>query len=41
MENVINERDFIRLKDQRLVEIQKAAAIDVKQKMLSKVIQQG
>ena len=39
--NLINEWDFIRLKDQWLVEMQKAAAIDVQQKMLSNVIQQG
>ena len=39
--NVINERDFVRLKDQRLVEIQRAAATDIEQRMLSKVIQQG
>ena len=39
--NVINERDFVRLKDQRLVEIQKAAATDIEQRLLSKIIQQG
>lgn len=39
--NVINEREFIRLKDQRLVEIQKAATTDVEQKMLFKIIQQS
>lgn len=39
--NVINEREFIRLKDQRLVEIQKAATTDVEQKMLCKIIQQS
>lgn len=38
---LIKEREFVRLKDQRLVEIQKAAAIDLEQNMLSKIIQQG
>ena len=37
----IKEQDFVRVKDQRLVEIQRAAATDPKQTALSQVIRHG
>ena len=38
---VIDEREFLQVRDQRLVEIQKAAMMDLEQKTLMQVITQG
>ena len=38
---VIDEREFLQVRDQRLVEIQKAAMMDLEQKTLRQVITQG